>query len=319
MNKSRMENSMEKTAKSKTGGSKALIVYYSWSGNTREVAGQIQRLTGGRVVELETVDPYPHDYDTVVRQAKQELASGFNPPLKALVKNIDSYDIIFLGSPNWWSTAAPPVKTFLAEHDLTGKTVAPFITHGGGGLGRYAQDIAAMCPGSTVLDSLVLSGGDRENRAEQGGPVGRRDYRERPKSLGFELPLERRRRMGEPVSRRAFLSKSALALGAVLVFDFADIAGAKQVTGVRTLSAQEYKEETMPHVIVKLWPGRSEQQKARLAEEMVKDVVEIMECGEGSVSVAIEEVSSGDWKEKVYDPKIKKNMDKLYKKPGYSM
>lgn len=75
----------------------------------------------------------------------------------------------------------------------------------------------------------------------------------------------------------------------------------------------------MPHVIVKLWPGRSEQDKIRLAEAIVKDVVDIVAVGEGSVSVAIEEVPSGEWKTKVYDPDIRKNMDKLYKKPGYSM
>lgn len=75
----------------------------------------------------------------------------------------------------------------------------------------------------------------------------------------------------------------------------------------------------MPHVIVKLWPGRSEQDKIRLAKAIVKDVVEIVEVGEGSVSVAIEEVSSADWKARVYDPEIKNNLEKLYKKPGYAM
>ncbi len=79
------------------------------------------------------------------------------------------------------------------------------------------------------------------------------------------------------------------------------------------------KEMTMPHVIVKLWPGRSEQEKVALAEAIVEDVVDILGSGEQSVSVAIEEVASGDWKEKVYQPDILDKPETLYKKPGYSM
>lgn len=73
----------------------------------------------------------------------------------------------------------------------------------------------------------------------------------------------------------------------------------------------------MPHVIVKLWPGKSEQQKNRLAEAITKDIMDILHYGEESVSVAMEEVKSQDWVEKVYKPEIKGNLDKLYKKPGY--
>ncbi len=75
----------------------------------------------------------------------------------------------------------------------------------------------------------------------------------------------------------------------------------------------------MPHVIVKLWPGKSEQQNARLAEEIVKDVMNVLNYGEESVSVAIEEVKSQDWAEKVYKPDILNNSEKIYKKPGYDI
>jgi 4-oxalocrotonate tautomerase len=78
------------------------------------------------------------------------------------------------------------------------------------------------------------------------------------------------------------------------------------------------KEEMMPHVIVKLYPGRSELQKIRLAEEIVKDVVAIAKCEEKSVSVAIEEIKPEDWAEKVYRPDILENPQRLYKKPGYN-
>jgi len=75
----------------------------------------------------------------------------------------------------------------------------------------------------------------------------------------------------------------------------------------------------MPHVIVKLWPGKSEEQKTRLAQAIAKDVMDILHYGEESVSVAMEEVKSQDWKEKVYKPDIQKNWDKLYKQPGYDV
>jgi 4-oxalocrotonate tautomerase len=75
----------------------------------------------------------------------------------------------------------------------------------------------------------------------------------------------------------------------------------------------------MPHVIVKLWPGKSEQQKRRLAEAIGQDVMDILDYGEESVSVAMEEISSSDWAEKVYRPDIINNSKNLYKKPGYKM
>jgi len=125
--------------------------------------------------------------------------------------------------------------------------------------------------------------------------------------------------MGKPISRRRFLKKSALALSTVAVCDLENIVSAERISGSTTLLSEELKEGTMPHVIVKLYPGRSEQQKIRLAEEIVKDVVAIMQCGEESVSVPIEEIKPGDWAEKVYKPDILNAPGKIYKKPGYSM
>jgi 4-oxalocrotonate tautomerase len=131
--------------------------------------------------------------------------------------------------------------------------------------------------------------------------------------------LERRKSMEKQISRRRFLKKSAIALGTVAVCDFKGADSAEQVSGSMTLPDEELKEEIDPHVIVKLYPGRSEQQKIRLAEAIVKDVIAIIRCGEESVSVAIEEVKPEDWAEKVYKPDILKAPGKLYKKPGYSM
>jgi 4-oxalocrotonate tautomerase len=124
--------------------------------------------------------------------------------------------------------------------------------------------------------------------------------------------------MKRHISRRGFLKKGVLSLGAIAVCNFEGIGSADQVDGLNTLSG-ELKEKTMPHVIVKLYTGRTEQQKIRLAEQIVKDVVDIIKCDESSVSVAIEEIKPADWADKVYKPDILNNADRLYKKPGYQM
>jgi len=115
--------------------------------------------------------------------------------------------------------------------------------------------------------------------------------------------------MERQISRRSFLKKGAVALGTVAVCDW---------SSANTLLG-EGKEKEMPHVIVKLWPGRSEQEKQQLADAIVKDVVAHAKCAESSVSVAIEEIKSSDWAEKVYKPDILNPRGKLYRKPGYIM
>jgi flavodoxin len=137
---------------------KVLVVYFSRTGSTREIAGQIHERIGGDLLEIQTVDPYPADYDAVTRQAKEELKSGYKPPLKTRVENIGDYDLVFIGSPNWWSTISAPVKAFLSEYDFSGKTIAPFITHLGSGLGRSVADVKALCPTSKVMDGLAVFG-----------------------------------------------------------------------------------------------------------------------------------------------------------------
>lgn len=137
---------------------KVLVAYYSWGGNTREIAQQIQKSMGGDIFEIQPAKPYPTDYDAVVKQAKEEISADYRPVLKEKVGNIDQYDVVFVGTPNWWSTIAPPVATFLSENNLAGKTVVPFVTHGGGGQAKCFGDIAKLCPQSTLLDGFVISG-----------------------------------------------------------------------------------------------------------------------------------------------------------------
>ena len=100
---------------------KILIAYFSHSGNTREIADQIHKGMGGDIFEIQSVKPYPHDYDAVVQQARQELDSGYKPALKTKFENIRPYDLVFIGYPNWWGTVPAPVRTFLMEYDFSGK------------------------------------------------------------------------------------------------------------------------------------------------------------------------------------------------------
>ncbi len=137
-------------------GSKTLVVYFTRSGRTRQVAHWIQGAAQADLIELKTVIPYPSGYKNVVEQAKKEIRDGVKPALKTKLDNFAGYDTIFVGTPNWWSTMAPPVATFLASYDFTGKTVIPFVTHGGGGEARCVSDMKKLCPKANFKSSLVL-------------------------------------------------------------------------------------------------------------------------------------------------------------------
>lgn len=138
---------------------KTLIVFFSWGGNTRAVAGQIHDLIGGDMVEVETVVPYPDTYEEVTKIAPVELANDFRPELKTKVDNMEEYDILIVGTPIWGSHLAPAMKSFLASYDLSGKTIAPFCTHGGSGTAQSVNDIRSVCPDNvTVLESLAIYG-----------------------------------------------------------------------------------------------------------------------------------------------------------------
>jgi len=146
--------------------SKILIAYYSWSGNTQEVANYIQRVMGGDLFSIEPVEKYPRDYQDCLKVSKVQIKDGFKPPLTNEVDDIGQCDVIFVGSPNWYSTIAPPVATFLTKYNLNEKTVVPFITHAGGGVSDCITDIKKMIPDATVLEGFVISG-SRVGSAEE--------------------------------------------------------------------------------------------------------------------------------------------------------
>lgn len=139
---------------------KILIVYYSQSGtrNTATVAGWIRQLAGGDVFEIVMEHPYSGNYFSVLRESKKHMDEKTDPEIRPFPGKISDYDVIFIGSPIWYGTFAPPVGTFLHQHDFTGKTVVPFCTHGGGGAGSLREDVAQAAKGANVLPELVMKG-----------------------------------------------------------------------------------------------------------------------------------------------------------------
>jgi len=137
-------------------GARVLVACFSRTGNTRVVAGGIRRSHGADRFDIEPAAPYPEDYEAVVAQAQRERDAGYRPPLRAAVPDIRSYDAVFLGFPIWGMSTPPVIRSFLAGHDLSGKTLIPFVTHGGYGLGDSMTVVAGHAPRSRILDPFVL-------------------------------------------------------------------------------------------------------------------------------------------------------------------
>ena len=148
------------------GGKKMLVAYFSHTGNTRAIAQQIQAMTGADVFEIVPANPYPANYGDVLARGRQELKDNVMPKLKSEVPDLAPYDVIFVGSPNWFNTVVPPVMTFLSGRDFTGKTIVPFITHGGGGLGKSVQDVQRLAPGAARREGRAFRGEDVANAGE---------------------------------------------------------------------------------------------------------------------------------------------------------
>lgn len=135
---------------------KQLVAYFSRSGNTRVVAGQVSRALRADLFEIEPVPPYPADYFATVEQAKQETDRGYEPALRAGLAEIARYETVFLAFPIWGMTAPPVIRSFLSTHDLSGKTVIPIITHGGYGLGNSLDIVASHARGAKLVDGFSM-------------------------------------------------------------------------------------------------------------------------------------------------------------------
>jgi len=128
-------------------------------GNTEVVAKIIQKLTGSDIFHIDTVKSYPKGYYDTTDIAKQELRRNDRPELTRHLDNMAEYDVIYLGYPNWWSTMPMAIYTFLEEYDFTGKTIIPFCTHEGSGMGHSERDIGTLCPDARILSGLAIRGG----------------------------------------------------------------------------------------------------------------------------------------------------------------
>ena len=153
--------------------SKSLIAYFSRKGNnyvggsivnlpignTEVISNKIQKLTGSDLFEIKTVKSYPEDYTETTNVAQDEKRENARPELTETVDNMDSYDVIYLGYPNWWGTMPMAVFTFLEAYDFSGKTIIPYCTNEGSGMGSSERDIKKLCPSANVSAGLAIIGG----------------------------------------------------------------------------------------------------------------------------------------------------------------
>lgn len=128
-------------------------------GNTEVAAKMIQKLTGAELFKMEPVVAYSTDYSECIEEAKQDKKRDARPELKSYPENMDGYNTVYLGYPNYWGTMPMAVFTFLEKYDFTGKTIKPFCTHEGSGLGSSEHDIKKLCPGAKLEKGLAIQGG----------------------------------------------------------------------------------------------------------------------------------------------------------------
>src|SRR5687768_1242752 len=138
---------------------KILIVYLSRTSNTKAIAEMIQRNAGGTLVALELEKPYPDNYQATVQQVVKENETGYLPPLKTKIDSIQNYDMVFVGFPTWGMKLPPPMKSFLKQYDLSGKTIVPFNTNDGYGIGSSFDTVKELCPKSKIFEGFSIKGG----------------------------------------------------------------------------------------------------------------------------------------------------------------
>jgi flavodoxin len=136
--------------------SSILVAYFSRSGNTRVVAGVVQRALNADLFEIRPTTPYPEDYLETVEKARDERDRGLEPKLAAIVPDIGQYETVYLGFPIWGETAPPLIRSFLRAHNVSGKNLIPLITHGGYGLGTSLSVLANHAPGARLLPRFTM-------------------------------------------------------------------------------------------------------------------------------------------------------------------
>ena len=147
--------------------SRALVAYFSRSGNTRIVAGLIHRALGTELFEIRPARPYPEEYLETVEQARQERDRGYEPALEAKNPNMAGYDTVYLGFPIWGETTPPVIRSFLKAHDLSRKTLVPFVTHGGYGLGDSLSILASHAPQAQLRPGFSMQADQERQTMER--------------------------------------------------------------------------------------------------------------------------------------------------------
>ena len=161
------------SAENTEGGSKMLVAYFSLAGeqygvgvieegNTSIIAHMIAEQTGADLFEIEAVNPYPASHSELLDVSRQEMADNARPDIAGTVENMDDYDTIFIGYPNWWGDMPMIVYNFLESYDLSGKTIVPFCTHGGSGLSGTESTIEDIT-GGTMVDGFAITGTTAQN------------------------------------------------------------------------------------------------------------------------------------------------------------
>lgn len=155
----------EKVKKTETDkkSNKALVVYFSWSGNTKAVAEEIKKQTGAESFKIKPKKAYTDDYNELLDVAKEEQEQKARPEISGTIDNIKDYDVIYLGFPNWWGDMPMILYSFLDDYDLSGKTIAPFCTSGGSGFSDTISSIKAAEPKAEVLEGLSLQDSEAKN------------------------------------------------------------------------------------------------------------------------------------------------------------
>lgn len=144
------------SSESERSAAKSLIVYYSWSGNTESVANEIASQTDADVFEIVPAESYTDDYDTLLNIAQEEQKNDARPTISGNIENLSQYDVVYVGFPNWWGDMPMILYTFFDEYDLSGKTIAPFVTSGGSGFSDSINTMKSLEPDATITDGLSL-------------------------------------------------------------------------------------------------------------------------------------------------------------------
>lgn len=136
--------------------SRILIAYFTYTDHTAVIARQIHDRVGGNLVRIKTVKPYPKSYNQTVDQAQKEQSENARPKLATRIPNMQSYNIVFLGFPNWWGTMPMALFTFLEQYNFSGKTIIPFVTHEGSEFGQSLSDLHKEAPKAKIANGLAI-------------------------------------------------------------------------------------------------------------------------------------------------------------------